>query len=181
MSWTRQRISLYEECVPYFAERENAATWAREVAALLAENGVEVPPELVYMDDARARGHAPTATIEHRVYIAIEQYRQALPSIGRDDVDDECLPSRLVEDGLGALFDEAEASFTELRGQILRERFGYEPDDIEGAYRDPDWLNEHYNERHCSSKDIAAMCGVTTRTIRKWIRRHELESLRTTP
>lgn len=39
-------------------------------------------------------------------------------------------------------------------------------------YRDREWLKEHYIERDMSERALAEMCGVSPRTIDRWLKRH---------
>ena len=42
-------------------------------------------------------------------------------------------------------------------------------------YRDKDWLDEQYNVLHRRLADIAEDCGVSTHTVRKWLRAHSIQ------
>jgi len=42
-------------------------------------------------------------------------------------------------------------------------------------FRDREWLDTQYNQRKLKIEDIAAMCGVSYHTIRKWLRVHSLQ------
>ncbi len=42
------------------------------------------------------------------------------------------------------------------------------------AYRDQNWLKEHYIKRNLSTTEVAGLAGVATTTIKKWLRRYGL-------
>ncbi|HZY65078.1 MAG TPA: FAD-dependent thymidylate synthase [Rubrobacteraceae bacterium] len=42
------------------------------------------------------------------------------------------------------------------------------------AYRDQDWLKEQYIERNLSITEVAGLAGVSTATVKKWLRKHGL-------
>ena len=43
------------------------------------------------------------------------------------------------------------------------------------AYQDKDWLNNQYNILNKSQEEIGEICGVSKHTVRKWIRKHNLQ------
>jgi DNA-binding XRE family transcriptional regulator len=43
------------------------------------------------------------------------------------------------------------------------------------AYKDADWLREHYTTKNLSQEEIADIAGVSYHTIRAWIRKHKLQ------
>lgn len=43
-------------------------------------------------------------------------------------------------------------------------------------YRDPDWLEERYHGDGLTHREIAEECGISPRTIRKWISKFEIET-----
>jgi thymidylate synthase (FAD) len=43
------------------------------------------------------------------------------------------------------------------------------------AYKDPAWLKLHYHERGLPQETIAELAGVSTHTIRSWVRKHGLQ------
>lgn len=43
------------------------------------------------------------------------------------------------------------------------------------AYQDKEWLNNQYNVLNKSQEEIGEICGVSKHTIRKWIRKHDLQ------
>lgn len=43
-------------------------------------------------------------------------------------------------------------------------------------YRDSDWLREQYHGEGKTQQEIAEACGVSPTTIRKWMRRHDIET-----
>jgi len=47
--------------------------------------------------------------------------------------------------------------------------------EIPALYQDAEWLDEQYNTLNRKIEDIAEDCGVSYHTIRKWIRKHEIQ------
>lgn len=43
-------------------------------------------------------------------------------------------------------------------------------------YRDPDWLEERYHGDGLTQREIAEICGVEPVTIRRWMKRHDIET-----
>lgn len=43
-------------------------------------------------------------------------------------------------------------------------------------YRDEDWLEQKYRNEGLTQREIAEKCGVSPRTIRKWMNRHDIET-----
>lgn len=43
------------------------------------------------------------------------------------------------------------------------------------AYQDKEWLNRQYNELKLSQEEIGEICGVSKHTVRKWVRKYNLQ------
>jgi 5-methylcytosine-specific restriction endonuclease McrA len=47
---------------------------------------------------------------------------------------------------------------------------------MERPYRDADWLRRRYHEGGATQQEIAEECGVSARTIRTWMKEHDVET-----
>lgn len=48
--------------------------------------------------------------------------------------------------------------------------------DPDPRYRDPEWLRTRYHREELTQREMAERCGVSPSTVRKWMRRHGIET-----
>jgi len=49
------------------------------------------------------------------------------------------------------------------------------PTAIDKRLRDAEWLREQYAEQKHTTYDIADMCGCSSKTVRNWLAKHDIE------
>lgn len=47
---------------------------------------------------------------------------------------------------------------------------------VDRAYRDEEWLREKYVDEGLNSPQIGEMCGVSQKTVTRWLRKHDIET-----